>query len=142
MQWMGAKNISIEVEAKDEGRVMGRVKASHASLNDSSSEELLEALHLLVQRVVQEVTGEKIRIVLDINEQRGRQEEKIAEEARKIADEVKKTRQAFRLDPMPSRSRWIIHQVLKDDPDVETLSEGEGLYRKVVIKPKQQTASL
>ncbi len=39
---------------------------------------------------------------------------------------------------MEPADRRLVHQILTDDPDVETVSEGEGPWRKVVIKPKQK----
>jgi spoIIIJ-associated protein len=49
---------------------------------------------------------------------------------------VKRTGQAFRMEPMPPRDRRAIHQALANHPDVATASEGEGPFRKVVGKPK------
>ena len=64
------------------------------------------------------------------------QEEKIMELAKRAAAEVRRTKTVYRLDPMPPAERRLVHQALADDPDVETASEGEGPFRKVVVRPK------
>jgi hypothetical protein len=62
----------------------------------------------------------------------------LAEEALFAADEVRRTGRVYRLDPMPTEERRVIHQILKDDPEVETVSEGEGPFRKVVVIPRRK----
>jgi len=41
------------------------------------------------------------------------------------------------LEPMPAAERRIVHIALHDDPDVQTISIGEGEGRKVAITPKR-----
>ena len=40
------------------------------------------------------------------------------------------------LEAMPANERWLVHDVLTDDPDVRTYSIGDGHERRVVIAPK------
>jgi spoIIIJ-associated protein len=42
---------------------------------------------------------------------------------------------------MPASDRRVIHLALRDSPDVETYSIGEGPARRVVIAPKQRVHS-
>jgi len=41
------------------------------------------------------------------------------------------------LNPMNARERRIIHLALKNEPRVQTQSEGTGPERKVVISPRK-----
>ena len=41
-----------------------------------------------------------------------------------------------RLDPMNGRDRRQIHLALRDNPEVATMSTGEGRYRQVLVVPK------
>ena len=50
-----------------------------------------------------------------------------------MANKVKRTHRSVSLDPMNPYERRIIHSALQQIPDVETHSEGEEPYRKVVI---------
>ena len=52
--------------------------------------------------------------------------------------EVAKTKVPAKLKPMSSYERRIIHNKLSEWRDVYTESEGEGLDRCLVIKPKKK----
>lgn len=52
-------------------------------------------------------------------------------------DMVKSTSRSFRMAPMSSMQRRFVHRVLSNHPDVETCSEGEGKWRKVVVRPRK-----
>ena len=55
--------------------------------------------------------------------------------ARVAAERVQQTKQPFRLNPMSSRERRIVHLAVKDIPGVRTQSVGMGEDRQVVIHP-------
>jgi hypothetical protein len=55
--------------------------------------------------------------------------------ARVAAERVQQTKQPFRLNPMSSRERRIVHLAVKDIPGVRTQSVGLGEDRQVVIHP-------
>jgi predicted RNA-binding protein Jag len=62
-------------------------------------------------------------------------EKGIALLAQNAAEEVRRTGRVYRLDPMSPAERRVVHQTLAEEPGVETASEGEGPWRKVVVKP-------
>jgi len=66
-----------------------------------------------------------------------RQEEKLSEAALRGAATAKTSGKPFRFEPMNAHDRRLVHLALKADPAVETFSEGEGLLRSVIVKPKQ-----
>jgi spoIIIJ-associated protein len=53
------------------------------------------------------------------------------------AQKAKFSNQAQALPTMNSAERRMIHLALADNPEVTTESEGEGGYRRVVVKPKE-----
>jgi spoIIIJ-associated protein len=55
--------------------------------------------------------------------------------ARVAAERVQSSHQPFRLNPMSSRERRIVHLALKEMPGVRTESIGMGEERQVVIHP-------
>jgi len=63
-------------------------------------------------------------------------EEEIAEIAVLAAEKVKKMGEPHKLQPMDPYERRLVHLALKDNPDVETESEGEGFEKRVVIRPR------
>ena len=60
--------------------------------------------------------------------------------ARVAAERVQSSKQPFRLNPMSSRERRIVHLALKDMPGVRTESVGVGEERQVVIHPADSKA--
>src|SRR5579885_1724752 len=61
--------------------------------------------------------------------------------ARIAAERVLATHQPFRLNPMPSRERRIVHLALKNAPGIRTESIGTGENRQVVIHPEKGTGT-
>lgn len=57
--------------------------------------------------------------------------------AKNLAYKVKRTRRPVSLEPMNPYERRVIHSALQNDRYVETHSEGEEPYRKVVITLKK-----
>ncbi|MGB9809585.1 MAG: R3H domain-containing nucleic acid-binding protein, partial [Caldanaerobacter sp.] len=56
--------------------------------------------------------------------------------ARKLARKVMETKESIELEPMSPNERRIIHLALQDHPYVETYSEGEEPFRRVIIALK------
>ena len=61
--------------------------------------------------------------------------------ARVAADKVRQTGSPYSFAPMSSRERRILHLVLRDELDLVTESDGEGLRRSVVLYPKDYQRS-
>jgi spoIIIJ-associated protein len=50
-----------------------------------------------------------------------------------VAEKVRESRNSVLLEPMNPFDRWLIHTTLNDINDVETKSEGDGLYKQVRV---------
>ena len=99
--------------------------------------ETLDSIQYLVSLVVNkhhELPRKKV--ILDTENYRSKREETLKGVAVKTAARVKKTRKSFKLEPMNPYERRIIHSALQDNPDVDTFSEGEEPFRRVVIELK------
>lgn len=100
--------------------------------------ETLDSLQYLVSLVVnKEQDAEYKRVVLDTENYRAKREETLKRLANKTAYKVRKTGKSFKLEPMNPYERRIIHSALQNDQYVETFSEGEEPYRRVVINLKK-----
>jgi spoIIIJ-associated protein len=76
---------------------------------------------------------EDVRVILDSENYRIRREESLVRLAYVTADKVRATRNSVLLEPMNPFERRLIHTTLNDIPDVETKSEGDGLYKQVRV---------
>ena len=97
--------------------------------------EVLKAFEHLAFKALrlEPVYHEKIHI--DSGGYRALRFEELRMTARVAAERVQASRQPFRLNPMSSRERRIVHLALKDVAGVRTESVGVGEERQVVIHP-------
>lgn len=99
--------------------------------------ETLDSLQYLTNLVVNRKVAEKQRIILDVEGYRKTREETLRDLAGKMANKALKMNGPLRLEPMNPHERRIIHMTLQGDERVETYSEGEEPFRRVVIKKKR-----
>lgn len=97
--------------------------------------QTLDSLQYLVSLVVNKESDSYVRIKLDTENYRVRRKETLETLATNLANKVKTTKRKFTLEPMNPYERRIIHSTLQNNKAVETHSEGEEPYRKVVITP-------
>jgi spoIIIJ-associated protein len=130
-----------EVAGSPEGQADGTI---HLSLSASDSGmiigrrgQTLDAMEHLVSRIVFRDDGERgLRIALDVEGYRQRREESLQQLAHRLAGKAKETGSVVTLNPMSPRDRRIVHLALQADPDVTTVSQGEGSYRRLLITPQ------
>lgn len=99
----------------------------------------LAALQFMVNLILSKNRRQWPRVVIDVENYRARREESLRTLADRIAYRVRRNQRPFTLEAMPASDRRIIHLALRDRPDVETYSIGEGPARRVVIAPKQRS---
>ena len=79
---------------------------------------------------------ERKPVVVDAAGYRGRRQATLDTLALRLAEQATATGQRVELEPMTAVERKIVHEKLKDDPEVETASEGTEPNRFVVIYPR------
>jgi len=97
--------------------------------------EVLKALEHLAYRALRLEPAFHEKIQLDSAGFRALRFEELRMTARVAAERVLTAQQPFRLNPMTSRERRIVHLALKDTPGIRTESVGSGEERQVVIYP-------
>jgi spoIIIJ-associated protein len=97
--------------------------------------EVLKAFEHLAFRALRLEPTYHEKIHLDSGGYRALRFEELRMTARVAAERVQSSHQPFRLNPMSSRERRIVHLALKDMPGVRTESVGMGEERQVVIHP-------
>ncbi len=99
--------------------------------------QTLDSLQYLVSLVVNKDSDEYIKVKIDTENYRERRKETLENLAKNISSKIRKTGKPVSLEPMNPYERRIIHSALQDDKYVETHSEGDEPYRKVVITLKK-----
>ncbi len=95
----------------------------------------LNAIQSLVSAIVRKRIGFRYPIVVDIEGYKNRQRERLESIANNSAHRAVAQSKKISLQPMSPYERRIIHITLKDNPEVDTESEGTGPQRHVVIIP-------
>ncbi len=132
--------------AEEEGFIRIDIKSNHASrLIGWHGETLNSVQHLLKSLVrAKEKLDRAPFLVLDVDGYRRDQEEKVRVAAQRKADFVRRTGNRIALPPMSPYFRRIVHLYVSNDPgmqDLTTMSTGEGEYRQVVLRLKEEKTS-
>jgi spoIIIJ-associated protein len=122
---LGMAKAVLDIEGDDLGILIGR------------RGETLSSLQYLLNLMVSRQLGQHLSFTVDVEGYRRRRERQLTTLARRMADQVKRTRRPVTLEPMPPNERRIIHLALSEDRQVETVSTGEGDARKVAINPRR-----
>ncbi len=118
-------NILAEITGGDSGRIIGREGRT------------LSAIEFLANTVLAKEIGENaLRVNVDAAGYKRRHEERLLETARRAAARVRKTGEAFEMDALSAADRRIIHIALREDAFVTTESVGEGMDRRIIVKPR------
>lgn len=99
--------------------------------------QTLDSLQYIISLVVNKESDAYVRVKIDTENYRERRKETLETLARNIAYKVKRSRRPISLEPMNPYERRIIHSALQNDKYVETHSEGDEPYRKVVVTLKR-----
>ena len=100
--------------------------------------QMIDALQYLANAIAHRAVGdERRRIVVDAAGYRARRSATLEGLARRSAEQASATGRPVSLEPMSAVERRIVHEALKDDPEVATASEGAEPNRYVVVLPQR-----
>ena len=100
--------------------------------------QTIDALQDLANAIGHRALGEeRLRVVVDAAGYRARRATTLETVARRAAEQATATGHRVELEPMTAVERRLVHELLKDDPEVETSSEGTEPTRFVVVLPRR-----
>lgn len=99
--------------------------------------ETLGATQKMVAMIIYRQLEEWQKIVVNVGDYRQRRQEILEKMAMSAGQKARFAKKAQFLPPMSSAERRIIHLTLTKESDVETISEGEGRNRCVVVRLKE-----
>jgi spoIIIJ-associated protein len=123
----------VSVLFREEHKLGLKIDSEYSSILIGKKGKNLDALQLLANIYAGRKGREDMRIILDTENYRIRREESLVRLAYTVADRVRENRGSVLLEPMNPFDRRLIHTTLNDIADVETKSEGEGLYKQVRV---------
>lgn len=95
--------------------------------------QTLEAFQELTRHVVMRKTGLRCRVVVDVEDYKKRQRDRLVAKAHDIANRVARTGRSEELEPMTPYERKVVHDAVATVEGVESASRGEDPERRVVI---------
>ncbi len=117
------ESICIQIQSQDSGYLIGK------------SGNNLFALQHLIRIIASKKIEERINFIVDVNSYVENQKEDIIDKANFAIKEVEETGKPIELQPMNSYERRLVHVRASKKDSIESESIGEGLNRRVLIKP-------
>ena len=97
--------------------------------------QTIDALQLLCYQAAFRGMTERKRVVVDASGYRERRRDALQRRADRAAEEALNVSGPVELDAMSAPERRVVHEHLKERPEVETYSEGTEPNRCVVVAP-------
>lgn len=120
----------------DEGELILDITGDDLAVLIGRHGRTLESLQFLISSITSRKVGFRYPIVIDVEGYKSRQRQKIESIALNAAQKAVSQKRSIKLRPMTPYERRIVHITLRSDQHVETMSEGEGRARRVVIIPR------
>jgi spoIIIJ-associated protein len=120
----------LDVKTEDSGRLIGR------------QGQTLADLQYITNRILFQQDPRVPKVMIDIGGYRSEAREALVKRAKEAADKVRRWGDIVELEPMAAFDRRIVHQALREDPDVETQSvEVDGTEKKaLLLRPRHRPA--
>lgn len=116
----------LDVKTDDSGRLIGR------------QGQTLSDLQYITNRLLFQQDQSSPKVMVDVGGYRAQAREALVKKAKEAAEKVRRWGDVVELEPLSAFDRRIVHNAIKDDPDIETHSvEVEGTEKKVILfRPK------
>lgn len=136
LKYFDVGEVSIEEYEGDEGELILDITGDDLAVLIGRHGRTLDALQFLISSITSRIVGHRYPIVVDVEGYKARQRQKIEDIALNAADKAVDQDRSIKLRPMTPYERRIVHITLRGDERVETMSEGEGRARRVVVSPR------
>ena len=116
------EGVLLDVKTDDAGRLIGR------------QGQTLSDLQYITNRLLFQQDVSTPKVMVDVGGYRAQVREALVKKAKDGAEKVRRWGDTVELEPMTAFDRRVVHQALKDDPDVETHSvEVDGTDKKAIL---------
>jgi spoIIIJ-associated protein len=128
-------------EIETENGIQLQVFTAEADALIGHNGETLEDLQFLLNRILQSTDRNAPRVQVDVGHWRAMRDDKLRQRIRQIADTVRLTGRPVKLEPMNSYDRRIVHNTLKDDPELMSFSPTDDARIKRITIQRRATAN-
>jgi spoIIIJ-associated protein len=135
----------VRIAFREDRKLGFNIQTREAGILIGKRGQTLEAIQLISNIVAGRLERGNIRVIVDTQNYRSRREKSLIRMAQQAADQVRRSGQPQLLEAMNPFERRLVHTTLSTLRDIETNSEGEGLYKRVRIssagRPAQKRSS-
>jgi spoIIIJ-associated protein len=124
---------TVTVSFREDGRLGLDIESDGSGILIGKQGKTLEALQFVVNLAAGRLGDDPTRIVLDTQDYRARRERSLIRMANQVAEQVRRGRDSQLLEPLNPFERRLIHTNLARYGDIETISEGDGLYKRIRV---------
>ncbi len=133
-------NVSAEITAvtQEDGSLRFNIESADSSILIGRHGENLDSLQTILHAMLyKSLPAEELPdVVVDVDNWKTNREAELKDLAAKVVQKVKFSNKPQSLSNLKPFERRIVHLTLENNPDVETRSEGEGRFRKLIVSPK------
>ena len=114
--------VLLDVKTEDAGRLIGR------------QGQTLTDLQYITNRLLFQQDTSAPKVMVDVGGYRAQARDALVKRAQEAAEKVRRWGDVVEMEPLNAFDRRVVHQALKDDPDVETQSvEVDGTDKKAIL---------
>ena len=135
LQYFNVGEVTIDEYEGDEGELILDISGKDMAVLIGRHGKTLDALQFIMSMITVRTIGFRYPVIVDVEGYKNRQRQKLESIAHSSANRAASQHRKVGLRPMTPYERRIIHIALRDDDRVETVSEGEGPSRHVVVVP-------
>ncbi len=137
---LGKMITKFEVEVADDGGVFQVIIKTDEEVSTVIGRhgETIRAIQKILEVILYKKFNERVEILVNVNDFREKQKERLETMAREYADQTKATGTAGYIRSLSSYERKLIHEFITANyPELTTSSVGEGRDRQLVIEAKK-----
>ncbi|MDR3301661.1 MAG: protein jag [Spirochaetaceae bacterium] len=124
---------TVSVERREKKKTTFVVETNNSAIVIGKKGKNLDAIQLIANLHSIKLNRSDPKIILDCENYRLHHEESLIRLAYSVAAKVRNTKQSMLLEPMNPYDRKLIHATIGESGDVETNSEGEGLFKQIRV---------
>ena len=129
-----------EVEVMDDGGIFQVIIKTNEEVSTVIGRhgETIRAIQKILEVILYKKFNERVEILVNVNDFREKQKERLETMAKEYADQTKATGTAGYIRSLSSFERKLIHEYITSNyPELTTSSVGEGRERQLVIEMKK-----
>lgn len=132
---MGASVDGIDV-SEAAGHTLFTIRTKDSGALIGARGETLSALNHIVKKTLEgkQAEGEPFRFVIDVNGYHLKHIKMLESQAHMLAERARTFKYDIEMSPMSPYDRMIVHAALQTEPNIKTVSEGEGALRHIIVK--------